>query len=208
MAKRQKADPTYTAVQVEAALCVWEQLNEWTLGTEEECKNLEAAAKEDPNGHAAFRLAWIKMREDCGSAEMRSQSIVLGLWCLEMYDFLTKDDPDFFDWWSYDWEVIPEMLKHAVCKDGNVSMYRGDYIYSGGGLVDPISVAGLVAREFCWRKYEEDCVREAKEQWKFGDLVHENPEDFIRGFESGDDPKALVKQIGEDLDLIDFGPWK
>lgn len=202
-----KPKKEYTALEVEAALCVWECLNEWTLGNEEAVAKLRQEAAENPGSHAALRIEWIDMRDDTGSGEMRSQSIVLGKWCLEIYEILTKSNPDFFAPWSYDWEVIPAMLTHAVSKDGKVSMYRGSYVYIGKPLISAHSAAQLVAREFAWRNYEEECRSEAQKQWKFGDLVRENPEDFERGFVAGDEPKALVKAIGEDLDLIDFGPW-
>jgi hypothetical protein len=204
MPKRKKPDLTYTALQVEAALCVWEQLNEWTLGTDAEIETLKEAAKDDPHGTAAIRLEWIEMREGCGSAEMRSQSIVLGLWCLEIYDLLTANDREFFSWYSYDWEVIPAMLQHAVCKDGKASMYRGDYIYTGGGLIDPHSAAQLVAQEFCWRKFKDDCESESDKQWKYRQLVEDHEDTVRSAFEDGEEPKAIIKQLGEELDLIDF----
>ncbi len=123
------------------------------------------SGEKHPNSLAAIRVEWIEMREECGSAEMRSQSIVLGLWCLEIYDILTANDAEFFSWWSYDWEVIPAMLKHAVCNDGKASMYRGDYVYMGGELIDPHSAAQLVAQEFAWLRFEDDCKGEARKQW-------------------------------------------
>ncbi|ARQ95421.1 hypothetical protein [Bradyrhizobium phage BDU-MI-1] len=201
MAKVKKKDPTYTALQVEAALCVWEQLLEWTNKSDAEVEEL----RKDPAN--ALIVEWNDMRSDCGSAEMRSQSKVLGLWCLEIYDILTKDDPDFFDWWSYDWEVIPAMLTHAVCKDGKASMYRGDYIYMGGELIDAHSAAQLVAQEFCWRKFEEACRSEAKKQWHYEDLVSDHEDSVRNAFEVGEEPAAFIKQLGEELELIDFGPW-
>lgn len=206
---KKKPDPTYTALQVEAALCVWECLNEWTLGTEKEVAKLEKAAKKDPHSHAAIRLEWIEMREQCGSGEMRSQSIVLGQWCLEIYDILTAIDEEFFSYWSYDWEVIPAMLKHAVCKDGKASMYRGDYVYTGGELIDPHSAAPLVAQEFVWLRFVDDCKGEARKQWGYEDLLTDDCKSrtdysesrMLQAFEEGDDPAAFVKWLGEKYDL-------
>ncbi|WP_439357889.1 hypothetical protein [Bradyrhizobium sp. DASA03007] len=195
---------TFTPVQVEAALCVWECLNEWTLGNEKDVEKLEEEAAKNPNSHAALRVDWIKLREDTGSGEMRSQSIVLGLWCLEIYDLLTKDDEEFFSWWSYDWEVIPCMLSHAVDKDGKVSMYRGDYIYTGKGLIDPHSAAQLVAQEFCWRKFEDECESQAESQWKYRGLVNDHIDSVRNAFEVGEEPAAFIKSLGEELELIDF----
>jgi hypothetical protein len=203
-----KPEETYTALQVEAALCVWECLNEWTLGTEEEVKKLEEAAKDNPHGLAAIRLEWIEMRDGTGAAEMRSQSKVLGQWCLEIYDILTAHDPEFFSWWSYDWEVIPAMLTHAVCKDGKASMYRGDYVYTGGCVIDPHSAAPLVALEFEWLRFKEACGSEADRQWKYRDLINDHEDAVRSAFEDGEQPAAFIKSLGEELELIDFGPWK
>ncbi|MEY9147550.1 hypothetical protein [Bradyrhizobium elkanii] len=214
MARKKKEPETYTALQVEAALCVWECLNEWTLGSEAQVAKLEKAAKKDPHSMAAIRVEWIEMREQCGSAEMRSQSIVLGLWCLEIYDILTANDEEFFSYWSYDWEVIPAMLKHAVCKDGKASMYRGDYIYTGGGLIDAHSAAQLVAQEFAWLRYEDDCKSQARQQWAYEELVtddrksRDDPSDsrMLSAFEQGEAPPAFVKWLGEKYDLTPAGP--
>lgn len=198
-----KKEPTYTAVQVEAALCVWEQLMEWTNKSDAEVDEL----RKDPEKNALI-VEWNDMRSETGSAEMRSQSILLGLWCLEIYDILTKDDPDFFDWWSYDWEVIPAMLKHAVCKDGKASMYRGDYVYMGGPLIDAHSAAQLVAQEFIWRKFEEACQSQAKSQWAYKELVTDDGGERMRqAFEMGEEPAAFVKWLGEKYDLMPVSEW-
>jgi hypothetical protein len=203
--------PGYTDLQVEAALCVWETLNEWTLGTEDEVDAMRVNC-DDEHSHTAIRLEWIEMREQTGSGEMRSQSKVLGQWCLEIYDILTKRDEDFFSYWSYDWEVIPAMLVHAVCKDGKASMYRGDYVYTGGELIDPNSAAQLVAQEFIWRQFENDCKGEARKQWAYEDLVTDDCGERMRqAFEMGETPPAFVKWLGEKFDLTPaadgIGSW-
>jgi len=117
-------------------------------------------------------LEWIDMRDNTGSGEMRSQSIVLGKWCLEIYDILTKNDPDFFDWWSYDWEVIPAMLKHAVCKDGKaldvprrLRLHRRRADRSAQRR--PAGGAGV----HLGGSSREACKSEAKKQWAYEDLV-------------------------------------
>ncbi|SDK43496.1 hypothetical protein [Bradyrhizobium ottawaense] len=192
--------PGFTNLEMEAALCVWECLNEWTLGTEEQVEAMRVNCEE--HSHEALRLEWIEMREATGSGEMRSQSILLGKWCLEIYDILTKRNEDFFGYWSYDWEVIPAMLKHAVCKDGKASMYRGDYIYAGGELIDPHSAAQLVAQEFIQRGFDDECRREADKQWAYADLVTDDAGERMRqAFEIGEEPAALVKWLGEKFDL-------
>jgi hypothetical protein len=199
--------PGFDHLEMEAALCVWECLNEWTLGTEDEVEAMRINC--DEHSHTAIRLEWIKMREQTGSGEMRSQSILLGKWCLEIYDLLTKSDPDFFSYWSYDWEVIPALLTHAVCKDGKASMYRGDYVYIGGELIDPHSAAQLVAQNFIYLRFENDCKSEARKQWAYEDLVTDDDGERMRqAFEIGEEPAAFVKWLGEKCDLTPVGgPW-
>ena len=68
----------YTYLEVEAALCVWEWINDVTSEPRE----------------------WVQIREDLGSAELRHQSIALGQWCLKIYDIL--DGGAFFEMISYD----------------------------------------------------------------------------------------------------------
>jgi hypothetical protein len=203
--------PGYTDLQVEAALCVWETLNEWTLGTEDEVETMRVNC-DDENSHTAIRLEWIEMREQTGSGEMRSQSKLLGQWCLEIYDILTKRDEDFFSYWSYDWEVIPAMLTHAVCKDGKASMYRGDYVYMGGELIAPESAAPFVAHHFLWETYKNECRAEAKKQWAYEDLVNDHKDRvYDQGFASGDTPAEFIKWLGEKYDLAPaadgIGSW-
>jgi hypothetical protein len=202
----QPRQPMYSALEMEAALCVWECLNEWTLGTEEEIEAMRINC-DDENSHDAIRLEWIEMRDQCGSGEMRSQSIVLGKWCLEIYDLLTKHDPDFFDYWSYDWEVIPAMLVHAVCKDGKASMYRGDYVYTGGELIDAASAAQLVALEFAWRRFKDECRREANKQWCYEDLISDHEDRVYQAFTMGETPAEFVKWLGEKYDLTPASDW-
>jgi hypothetical protein len=204
----QPRQPMYSALEMEAALCVWECLNEWTLGTEDEVESMRVNC-DDENSHTAIRLEWIEMREDCGSGEMRSQSIVLGKWCLEIYNILTKHDPDFFSYWSYDWEVIPAMLTHAVCKDGKASMYRGDYVYTGGELIAAESAAPFVALHFLLLRFKDDCRSEAKKQWAYEDLVTDD--DGVRmqqAFAMGEKPADFVKWLGEKYDLTPAAEWQ
>jgi hypothetical protein len=48
----------------------------------------------------------------------------------------------------------------------------------------------------------------AQKRWAYGDLVEDNPPDIERGFESGEEAGFFIQELGEGLDLIDFGPWK
>jgi hypothetical protein len=142
---------------------------------------------------------WSELRQGVGSVEMRHQSIVLGKWCLKIYDICTKHDRDFFDALSYDWEVIPMMLNHARNDDGPV-------IYEEG-LPPPEQIATLVAREVLWDEFLRQCRDAAQKIWKYGDLVQDDREDIERAFADGEEPYPFIKRYGEELALIDFGPW-
>jgi hypothetical protein len=205
---QEAATKGFTSLDVEAALCIWECLNEWTLDSDEEMVKLQEAAKDNPHSHAAIRLEWIAVRGVTGSAEMRSQCMVLAKWALEVYGLLTKDDEDFFSWWSYDWEVIPLIMKYAVSKDGKASMYRGDYIYTGGSLIDAHTAAQFVAQEILWWRFQSDCKSQARKQWAYEELVTDDGGDRMRqSFETGEEPRDFVKWLGDKFDLTPKGTW-
>jgi hypothetical protein len=172
----------FTYLQLEAALCVWECIGEWTL-------NADVTQMSRPE--------WIEMRENLGSAEMRHQSAVVGRWCLLIYDELTKQDRDFFDALAYDFEVIPMMLDYAYGSDGKPTMYAG-------ALPDPLKVAQLVARRVLFKHFIWDCEQAAEKIWCYRDFVSDHNEKFEQAFEDGEDPAAFVKVLGEDYDLIKF----
>jgi len=53
-----------------------------------------------------------------------------------------------------------------------------------------------------------ECREEAQKQWCYPDLIDDHPEKFEAAFKDGESPKNFVRELGLDLDLIDFGPWK
>lgn len=99
---------SYSHLEVEAALCVWEYLNDVTL--------LDPS-RQDPQ--------WVELREDVGSVALRHASIEIGKWALKVYDVCTRHDPSFFDGLAYDWEVIPAIV--ACCRglDGRPAIHEG-----------------------------------------------------------------------------------
>ncbi|TIW53858.1 MAG: hypothetical protein E5V54_24155 [Mesorhizobium sp.] len=81
----------YSALEMEAALCVWEWLNEITV--------VPKRSKADP--------AWLKYRELVGSVELRHYSIEIAKFVLPVYDLL----PEWFRAiGSYDWEIVPAIV--------------------------------------------------------------------------------------------------
>lgn len=77
---------TWTEIEIEASLCLWEAFN----------------AEDNEHTNA--------LRENWGSVTVRHDCIHAAKPFLAIYDSLTKDDPDRFDGWAYDWEVVPAFL--------------------------------------------------------------------------------------------------
>jgi hypothetical protein len=163
----------FSYLDVEAALCVWEWINEVTS---------------EPRSIPA----WVQIREDLGSAELRHQSITLGQWCLKIYDILTKHDPDFFDMISYDWEVIPLIMSFA--------MHEAE-------LPDPFRTAQSVAYEHLYDEFVNSCRHEASTLWAYADLVSDHEDRFHHAFASNEDPKEFVLWLGEKYDLTRADRW-
>jgi hypothetical protein len=81
---------TYSALEMEAALCVWECLCDWTTGA-----------------HSKINRDLVILGEKISTAELRHLAIPLGQYCLKVYD---KLPPAVVDGHPYDWEVIPAIL--------------------------------------------------------------------------------------------------
>ncbi|TPL66570.1 hypothetical protein [Mesorhizobium sp. B2-4-1] len=81
----------YSHLEMEAALCVWEWLNEITV--------VPKRGKADK--------AWLEYREGVGSAELRHESITIGKFVLQVYELLPE-------WYrssgAYDWEIVPAIV--------------------------------------------------------------------------------------------------
>ena len=167
----------FAYLEVEAALCVWECINDWTLGV----------------GGATTRGDWEALRKNTGSAELRHWSIDLGQWALQVYDICTKHDRDFFDGIAYDWEVIPMILDFV-----NVD---GAQTTSGVELPAPHAVASMVARRHLSAEYSIACRHEAGRQWSYSDLVTDHEERTEQAFTLGEEPRDFVKWLGEKFDL-------
>lgn len=84
-------DQTITPLELEAALCVWEYLNEQTVA--------------DRLPYANPQL--VQLRHDIGTAELRSASLAIGRYCLAVYDLIPADIRDGL---AYDWEIIPAIV--------------------------------------------------------------------------------------------------
>ena len=172
---REESHPgSFTHLEMEAALCVWECINEWTLNT--------------------GRADWIELRDGVGSVEMRHQSIVLGQWVLKVYDICTVDDPDFFDAMPYDWEVVPMILDLARDGDGAPVIYEP-------ALPDPCVTASKVKQIMAESEWRSSARQAAAKQWGYGNLIDDHPERTAAAYAAGEDPGEFVKLLGEKCDL-------
>jgi hypothetical protein len=173
----------YTHLEMEAGLCVWECLCEWTLGD-----------------LAEHRKDWVALREGVGSVELRHQSIVLGKWCLKVYDLCTKHDREFFAPLAYDWEVIPMILDYARDSDGEPVIYEH-------ALPKPTAAASWVAYENLFEDFERDCRNEADKQWGYREFPEDHPDRVERAFSDNETPAEFIKWLGEKYDLIPKEEW-
>lgn len=173
-------DKQYSHLEMEAGLCVWECLIEWTLH-DEISKNHQD---------------WVELRGAVGSVELRHQSIVIGKWCLKVYDICTKHDPEFFAGVAYDWEVIPMILGYARNREGEPVIYEHD-------LPAAEKVALFVTQEHLFNEFVTSCKHEARTQWSYTELVTDDDGVRMRqAFELGEEPAEFVKWLGEKYDLI------
>jgi hypothetical protein len=117
----QAQQESLTILEVEAALCVWEWVNEATIHWQN---------KQQP---------WVDLRDGVGSVSLRHASMQIGQWCLAVYDICTAQDRDFFEGYSYDWEVIPLIM--SLLPIASVPIYGTET------FPDPATIAPLVAAE-------------------------------------------------------------
>ena len=121
----------YSALEMEAALCVWEEITE-RLG---HCRTGYIGPHPDDPQALAIDAFW----SGVGAAHMRSLAVPRGAWCLRVYEAMTPDEVDGF---AYDWDLIPACLRHVV--------WHGD---DGRNptLPDPVTTARKVAEAFARR---------------------------------------------------------
>jgi hypothetical protein len=174
----------YTHLEMEAGLCVWECLCEWTL-------------HETISQH---HKDWVELREGIGSVELRHQSIVLGQWCLKIYNICTRHNRSFFDGSAYDWEVIPMILGYARNDEGEPVIY--DH-----ALPDPNKIAPLVAYRHAFDDYLVGCQLESSKQWGYREFPEDHPERVEQAFASNEKPAEFIKWLGEKYDLIPREEW-
>lgn len=83
------AGPQWSHLAMEAALCVWEDMNERRVRPPEQNQSM------------------IRLWEEFGTVHMRSLSPAIASWIVEAYEFI---EPDSLDMSPYDWEIVPTFV--------------------------------------------------------------------------------------------------
>ncbi|RBO90477.1 hypothetical protein [Pseudochrobactrum asaccharolyticum] len=166
----------YSYDEINAALCVWECINEWTLDPDEKIDK------------------WVELRDGVGTLELRHQSIELAQWLLKVHSLCIKDDPDIFDQMSFDWEVVPHILKFAVDADGYPVIYEKDLPNVG-------NTAGSVKAGILKDNWYAIAYKAGGTCWGHEDLINEHADKTLAAFEQGADPVEFVKDLGHHYGL-------
>jgi len=150
--------------------------------------------------------------EDYGAAGMRRAAWEMAALIESVWSIMPEDDRDGAICW--DFEFVPEFMLY--CLD-----------FGDGEDVQPVvkrpeDLRSLYqsARARCkaWTggppstrerdQFIVDCRDEAEKQWNYADLVSDHMDAVQSAFEAKEKPPEFIKSLGEDLELIDFGPWK
>jgi len=86
-----KSTDTFTPLELEAALCVWEWIDSRSVGLTDD-----------------VRADVLSLRQAIGTVELRSRCGHIGRYCLKVYDHIPEAARDGH---AYDWEVIPAILE-------------------------------------------------------------------------------------------------
>lgn len=163
----------YTHLEMEAALCVWECINEWTVNA----------------GDGQGDMAWQELREGVGSVDLRHASMPLGQWCLKVYDLCTANDSAFFEGVSYDWDVIPLILGH--CRDA-----EGAPLIDPSRFPDAAATAELVKAKYLRDTWLAHVQYQGLKQWSYATLVSDHAEEVEDACRRGEDAAAFVTWFG------------
>lgn len=174
----------FSYLEMEAALCVWEAINDWTL--------IHSPDKRDD---------WIALRESEGAAALRHASIALGQWCLSVYDVIAASPNGkwIFDTLNYDWDFIPAALSCARDSGGAITL-------DPAALPSPLDGAQQTLNRLAKDDWFAHARWAANHLWGYPELVADHPERFAACMESGQSPYDAAREIGEHYDLATPDP--
>jgi hypothetical protein len=153
----------------------------------------------------------VKWCEYYGAAGRRSQAWRLAPLIESVWSIMSEDERDGVICW--DFEFVPEFLLYCINFTEEEDLQP---VIEGAEKLRDLY---RTSRERCKAfkggpassrqrdQFFQECREEADKQWKYADLISDHKDAVQTAFEANEKPAEFVKVLGEELDLIDFGPW-
>ena len=186
---------TFTAAQVEAALCIWEWM-------------------QDRNGMVDSAFDMLELWGGVGTSQMRDLAARCSPAVEALYRELCTEigEDELRDVYpAYDWDFLP-----TVCEKLDWSGDMTAACYRSGLIALPDTVKPALLAEYAELKAKQDAAKAEREKlqeykrrcrlaagraWGYPGLVDDDPETIRQAFERGDDPAELIEVLGVELDL-------
>lgn len=152
-----------------------------------------------------------KYCDDYGAGGMRRAAWEMASLIESVWNGMTEDEKDGAICW--DFEFVPEFMLYCL----NFTDEDVEPVIKGA---EKLRALYRTSRERCKAfvskcppstrerdSFIQGCRDEAEKQWKYADLISDHPDEVQRAFEAKEEPAEFVKALGEELELIDFGPW-
>ena len=176
-------DKTFTYLEMEAALCVWEEL-------------LERQGK--PGNEDITQLF-----EGVGSSAVRASAHVIGAVVLAVHNRMTDEGYEFVG--AYDWEFVPAVLQQLPIPEMVLAYQYGQKLPATDiGAIWAAVRAELESDLSKMPTWTERARAAAQRLWHYPDLVSDHPDLAAEAEAKGEDPVKFVKELGEELELHDF----
>lgn len=205
----EKKSPTFTSLEMEAALCVWEEILTYRMQAWErdpENKNF----KPDLPPLSAWHKALDDAYEGVGSSAMRFVSIAAGKIVLAVHDHMTDLGYELVG--AYDWEFVPAVVAvldwpTLVASD---QYSHGVYAPDPAALFEAIKpvLADNLHHTDPLESYLKTCRTHAASQWGYKELIDDHIETFQQGFVQKIPAAEIVKTMGEKYDLTPKSEWE
>ena len=149
--------------------------------------------------------------DDYGAAGLRRAAWEMAELIESVWSGMTEDEKDGAICW--DFEFVPQFMLYCL----NFTDEDVEPVIKGA---EELRALYRTSRERCkaWKggppstrqrdQFIADCRDEAEKQWSYADLIDDHFEQVESAFEAREMPAAFIKALGEELDLISFGPWK
>ncbi len=196
---RPKKDPTFTSLQMEAALCVWEWMleNRHDLSKEDVSKRLQSSNAHDI---ISLNVTW----DDNGSPAMRELARHAGDIVLAVHDRMTAEH---FDWEApYDWEFLPAVLRHIDWDNLNSRHnYSGkeDDVHDIEAIWEHIKSheADNLSEFDPKQRWISEALAYAHRKYSCRDIVEGHPEMADQSYLDGESPRQYVDDFARKYDV-------